>query len=409
MMISKSENLKIIKSRHRLAVICLLCIIFAIEMTNQTIGFDAKRIVSNSTGLGNYSRTLVGDLHREAPQIPMLLYALDRGSLQLRSQLQEDATLRFVFPDRPRLWVQRKLWRLRGIVDYLQRDGVTLYHGLTGELPFGLREAGIRQVVTVHDLIFLRHPKYYHRIDVQIYRKKFRWSMMAADRIIAISERTKQDIIELGGVDESRIDVVYQSCAPRFTVNAGAERLAEVSHTYSLPSCFVLSVGSIEERKNLELVVRALASLPSQVHLVAVGRPTKYEERLRDEALRIGVSQRIHLLHNVPNHDLQALYQMAQAFVYPSRYEGFGIPIIEAIHSGLPVVAATGSCLEEAGGPDCLYVSPDDHQAMARAITLLLSEGKESERIGRSREYVGRFSNANTARQVLQVYEKALL
>ena len=111
----------------------------------------------------------------------------------------------------------------------------------------------------------------------------------------------------------------------------------------------------------------------------------------------------------MPDADLQALYQMAEVFVYPSRYEGFGIPIIEAIHSGLPVVAATGSCLEEAGGPDCLYVDPDDAEALAAAVSQLLrgAEGRE-QRIQRSREYVRRFEGCDVAGQVMDVYRRVL-
>jgi glycosyltransferase involved in cell wall biosynthesis len=184
---------------------------------------------------------------------------------------------------------------------------------------------------------------------------------------------------------------------------------AEVRNRYGLPQRFILSVGSIEERKNLLLAVRALHHLPEDIHLVAVGKSTKYAESIINEARREGLVGRVHLLHGVPDADLQALYHEAEVFVYPSRYEGFGIPIIEAIHSGLPVVAATGSCLEEAGGPDCLYVSPDDSEELAAAVSQLLKgrEGREL-RISRSRDYVRRFEGSNVASQVLDVYRRVL-
>ena len=117
-----------------------------------------------------------------------------------------------------------------------------------------------------------------------------------------------------------------------------------------------------------------------------------------------GLQHRVCFLHGVPNEDLPSVYQQAEAFVYPSRYEGFGIPIIEAIQSGLPVVAATGSCLEEAGGPDCLYVHPDDAKGMAKAILSAIKERKE--RVERSREYIRRFENQNVAQQVLKEYSR---
>lgn len=374
-----------------------------------TIGFDAKRVVRNATGLGNYGRTLVNDLAGVIPSDWQLrLYAPDSGRESLRSQVTASQQLQFVYPTHRPLKIQRALWRVSGIVGDLQREGVQLYHGLTGELPRGIRQAGIRTVVTIHDLIFLRHPEYYHWLDARIYAWKFRVACREADRIIAISERTKQDVMELGGVSADRIDVIYQSCSPRFTAEVSPQQMADVSSRYQLPQRFMLSVGTIEPRKNIQLAVHSLRYLPEDLHLVAVGRPTVYSKQVQ-KAASSALAGRIHFLHGVPDSDLQALYRMAEVFVYPSRYEGFGIPVIEAIHSGLPVVAATGSCLEEAGGPDCLYVSPDDASAMAAAVGQLLkgTPGRE-QRIQRSRDYVRRFEGADVAGQVLNVYRRLL-
>ena len=374
------------------------------------IGFDAKRIVRNTTGLGNYCRTLVNDLTRIVPDDWQLrLYAPDAGRDDLRCQVEGLQHVQMAYPEGRPMKIQRSLWRIGPITRDLQRDGVSLYHGLTGELPSGIRRKGIRTVVTIHDLIFLRHPEYYHWLDTKIYAWKFRTACREANRIIAISERTKQDIVELGGVSPDRIDVIYQSCSPRFSAEVSPQLTAEVRGRYALPSRFILSVGSIEERKNIGLAVRALHRLPEDIHLVAVGKTTKYAEKIAVEARREGLEGRVHLLHGVPDADLQALYHEAEVFVYPSRYEGFGIPIIEAIHSGLPVVGATGSCLEEAGGPDCLYVSPDDPEALAAAVSQLLkgSEGRE-QHISRSRDYVRRFEGHNVAGQVLDVYRELL-
>ena len=374
------------------------------------IGFDAKRVVRNGTGLGNYGRTLVNDLARVAPDDWQLrLYAPDAGRDDLRRQVTEAERLSFVYPQHRPLKLQRSLWRIGSIVDDLQRDGVSLYHGLTGELPQGLQQAGICSVVTIHDLIFMRHPEYYHWIDRKIYEWKFRVACREADRVIAISQRTKEDVMELGGVSADRIDVIYQSCSPRFAETVSQKQMETVRSRYGLSERFILSVGSIEERKNILLAVEALHHLPQNVHLVAVGRQTGYSRKVLKIAEERGLASRVHFLHGVPDADLQSLYQMAEVFVYPSRYEGFGIPIIEAIHSGLPVVAATGSCLEEAGGPDCLYVDPDDAEALAVAVSQLLrgAEGRE-QRIQRSREYVRRFEGCDVAGQVMDVYRRVL-
>ena len=172
---------------------------------------------------------------------------------------------------------------------------------------------------------------------------------------------------------------------------------------------YILSVGSIEERKNILLAVKALHWLPEDVGLVIVGRPTKYTDVVRRFTSDNGLEARVQILHGVSDAELPALYAGAEAFVYPSRYEGFGIPIIEAISCGLPVVACTGSCLEEAGGPDSLYVSPDDAEAMAAALRQVLrgAEGRE-QRILRSREYIRRFEGRDVAGQVVELYRSLL-
>ena len=366
------------------------------------IGFDAKRIVRNGTGLGSYGRTLVNDL----AQYPLRLnlYAPDKGRDDLRTQIVERDNIAFVYPTSRHF---KSYWRSRGIVADLKRDGIQLFHGLSGELPFGIRKSGIKSVVTIHDLIFLRHPEFYNPIDVQIYKWKFRQTIKEADYIIAISECTKRDILEYGGnlVSEDKITLIYQSCSPRFNTSQNYK----TSNLNSKLGCYVLSVGSIEPRKNTMLALKALHHLPDDISLVLVGRHTAYTDKLIQYAKANGLEHRLHILHGVPDTDLPALYAGAECFVYPSVYEGFGIPIIEAISCGLPVVACTGSCLEEAGGPDSLYVAPNDAIGMANAIRRSLKGADDrEERIQRSMDYIRRFSGTDVAGQVVDVYKRVL-
>lgn len=366
------------------------------------IGFDAKRIVRNGTGLGSYGRTLVNDL----AQYPLRLnlYAPDKGRDDLRTQIVERDNIAFVYPTSRHF---KSYWRSRGIVADLKRDGIQLFHGLSGELPFGIRKSGIKSVVTIHDLIFLRHPEFYNPIDVQIYKWKFRQTIKEADYIIAISECTKRDILEYGGnlVSEDKITLIYQSCSPRFNTSQNYK----TSNLNSKLGCYVLSVGSIEPRKNTMLALKALHHLPDDISLVLVGRHTAYTDKLIQYARANGLEHRLHILHGVPDTDLPALYAGAECFVYPSVYEGFGIPIIEAISCGLPVVACTGSCLEEAGGPDSLYVAPNDAIGMANAIRRSLKGADDrEERIQRSMDYIRRFSGTDVAGQVVDVYKRVL-
>lgn len=369
------------------------------------IGLDAKRIVRNGTGLGSYGRNLANALAAIAPaDLQLRLYAPDAGRDDLRCQVAEGDHLSYVYPRHA--WC-KSLWRSHGIVNDLRRDGVDLFHGLSGELPIGIHASGIRSVVTIHDLIFMRHPEYYHWADAQIYAWKFRRTIAEADRIIAISECTKRDIMYYGHVPQERIEVIYQSCSTHFKARESEARLQDVHARYLLPGRYIIHVGTVERRKNILLAVKALAHVDSDVSMVIVGRQTPYADEVKAYAEAHGLAKRVRWLTGVPNADLPSLYQMAEACVYPSRYEGFGVPIIEAIQSGLPVVACTGSCLEEAGGPDCFYVAPDDDQAMAQAITQVLAgaPGRE-ERIARSQAYIARFEGTNVGAQVLDVYRR---
>lgn len=381
-------------------------------MQKSNIGFDAKRIVRNATGLGSYSRTLVNDLAvAGADSLDLRLYAPDEGRDELRSQIVMRPNVHFCYPQSslaPRtshfIPFYKNYWRSRAIVNDLHRDRIHLFHGLSGELPRGLRESGIRSVVTIHDLIFLRHPEYYNWFDAKLYAWKFRQTLREADHIIAISQCTKRDIMQLGNVPEERISVIYQSFAPRFKSSPSSPR---GDGQQAAP--YILSVGTIEERKNVLLAVKALHYLPANLSLVLVGRATDYARQVRRYADHHGLGRRVIMRHDVSNDELPSLYAGAEAFVYPSRYEGFGIPIIEAISMGLPVVAATGSCLEEAGGPHSLYVSPDDPEALARALRQVLrgAPGRD-ERISQSRNYIRKFEGCDVARQVIGIYQQLL-
>ena len=371
------------------------------------IGYDAKRIVRNGTGLGNYGRTLVNDIAQYDRAMDLRLYAPDKGRDELRGQVVAQDNITFCYPHDASLPFSKAWWRTKGILKDLTRDGIQIYHGLSGELPFGISQTSIRSVVTIHDLIFLRHPEFYHWLDTKIYTWKFLQTIKEADHIIAISECTKRDIMEFGDVDEEQITVIYQSCAPRFKKEE--VRVHKRDGSFCVKNRYILSVGSIEERKNILLAVKALPYLPDDLQLIVVGRHTKYTDVVNDYVQKHGLEQRVKILHGVKDEELPNLYAGAEAFVYPSLYEGFGIPIIEAISTGLPVVACTGSCLEEAGGPDNLSVAPDDAEGMANAIRQSLrgAEGRE-ERILRSQAYIRRFDGRDVAQKVIDLYRHLL-
>ncbi len=374
------------------------------------VGFDAKRANANNTGLGNYSRFVISALAEYAADNIYELYVPKRKKNREYDDLFVDFPALTEQLPSSSLW--RKLsavWRTLTIKGDLERRGVEIFHGLSNEIPLGLGGSSVRSVVTIHDLIFLRYPSFYKPIDRWIYNLKFKYACLHSDHIIAVSERTKLDIVELYSVDPERISVIYQGCAPHFSKEFSAERRAEVRAKYSLPERYILNVGTLEERKNLMLCVKALEHLPEEIKLVAVGRATPYSEEVMRYAESKGLTHRILLLHNCVYADLPVVYKEAEVFIYPSLYEGFGIPIIEALSGGIPVVAATGSCLEEAGGDAAAYVATDDAEGCAAAVRRFIDDREyREEAIARGRNYVKRFSKERIAGEIEELYRVIL-
>jgi glycosyltransferase involved in cell wall biosynthesis len=303
----------------------------------------------------------------------------------------------------------KPLWRTKGIVKNLKQDGIELYHGLSHELPIGISSSGVKSVLTVHDVIFMRYPQYFGWINRFIYKAKLQYACKAADQIIAISENTKADLVELLKVDPAKIAVIYQGCDPAFKLYQSDAQRALIRKKYNLPKRYLLTVGTIEERKNLLLVVKSLLHAKSSIPLIVVGKPTKYTEDVKAFIDTHNLNSRVVFLHDVTFDELPALYQLATVFVYPSRYEGFGIPILEALNSGTPVIAATGSCLEEAGGPHSLYVNPDDEQELAQKINRVWNTpALRQQMITKGFDYARNFEDEKLASQLLNLYQNTL-
>lgn len=374
------------------------------------IGFDGKRAVQNFTGLGNYSRYVVEALCKYAGNNKYMLYAPKERKNERLELLQQEfkECLSLHYPKKS-IWKKlNSLWRIWGVPANLRNDGVTLFHGLSNELPLNIKKAGIPSIVTVHDLIFLRLPYCYRLIDRLIYNYKFRKACQNADHIIAVSECTKRDIIEFYNIPAEKISVIYQGCSTIFAQTADDAQKQEVCKRHNLPQEFILSVGSIEKRKNTMLAVKALAQLPTNLHLVLIGKWTPYVEELKAVAKQSGVENRLHIIHKASSADLPAIYQSATVFAYPSVYEGFGIPILEALYSRVPVVAAKGSCLEEAGGKYSLYVDKDDEKGMAEAIKQAMMPERRAKMINEGYKWAQKFTMQQMAQETIECYKKVI-
>jgi len=359
------------------------------------IGFDAKRVFNNFTGLGNYSRFVIDGLLEHYPENQYLLYT---PKIRQHPEVKKYLGLDIRQPEKgtPGAW-----WRTFSIANDIREDKLDVYHGLSNELPLR-KPPGLKTVLTVHDLIFLRFPEYYGVVDVSIYKWKLKRACESADVIVAVSRQTANDLKDFLGVDESKLCVVYQGCHPQFYGKVSTEA---VTKKYALPGKFILYVGTIEKRKNAGVIIRALAQMTDKVPLVIVGRATKYKAELEALIERHGLSSQVIFIHDAAFADLPAIYQAASLFVYPSVFEGFGIPIVEAIASGVPVITSNGSCFSEAGGPDCIYINPSNHEELADAMTMVLDNSNlRATMTDASRKYIERFAPAVIAAELMKIY-----
>jgi glycosyltransferase involved in cell wall biosynthesis len=372
------------------------------------VGFEAKRFFTNFTGLGNYSRFVVSALSEFAPAGRYTLY-----SPKIKSHPEYDSIL-----SRENVEVEGpaglykalpSLWRSYGVSNAASVRDLDVFHGLSQELPTGL-PSKVKKVVTVHDLIFLRYPRFYNPVDVAIYRAKVKSACRRADKIIAISEQTADDLYAFLQTDKNKISVVYQGSHPNFKHEVAWQQKQVIRKKYNLPENFILNVGTIEDRKNVALLVKALSILPKELRrkVVIVGRPTKYKEMVVKTANECGVADQIVFIHNVSFVDLPAIYQSADVFVYPSKFEGFGIPLIEAIESKVPVISSTGSCFKEAAGPASLYGDPSDSASLAQHLQAVLTNSTlRNEMITASSTYIRKFEPQVIAQDLIRTYSTA--
>lgn len=334
------------------------------------IVFDAKRYFHNSRGLGNYSRDVVRLIREYAPDWSVVL--MDKSGLS-RS--------------------------------FMNIPPCDIYHGLSGELPFTVGRSQARSVVTMHDAIFIRYPELYSPTYRWLFTQKVRFACKAADTIIAISEQTKRDMIEFFHADESKIRVVYQGCSNIFRQPVSAEQIAEAKKKYDLPQNYLLDVGAIEPRKNLKKLIQAMAAAKIDLPLVAVGGHSKYADEAAVLAQQSGVT--LLLRHGVTFADFPAIYKGAEVLCYPSIFEGFGIPILEAMCVGTPVLTSTGSCFAETGGEAALYANPLDIEEIGAQLNRILTNNHlRQEMVAKGAVQANRFTDEQVAKNLIHVLQE---
>ncbi len=365
------------------------------------IGYDAKRIFHNSTGLGNYGRDIVRILNEYSIIEEFFLFNTKKSTLETSLSL-EKATIVY-----PKGWFWKlfpSVWRLIGQWKQIKTVGLDGFHGLSGEIPIHFKKNKVPKIVTIHDLIFLSHPNFYNVWDRIIYKLKFKYAVSTADHIVAISEQTKKDISKFLKVDPGKITVIYQGCNTAYKKDYSTEQKEQVRKKYALPEAYVLNVGTLQERKNALSLLKAIEGTP--YHVVLVGNEKKYAKKIYSYIRTKRLEHQVTFIKNVDVAELAMIYQMATVFCYPSICEGFGIPIIEALYSKIPVVVTSNGCFPEAAGPDSIYIDPNNPMEIKNELERLFKNPRERTEIAaKGYAYVQRFSDENVAKNLLALYQ----
>jgi glycosyltransferase involved in cell wall biosynthesis len=374
------------------------------------LGFDGKRATQNFRGLGNYSRGIIEGLLQYSNE-EIFLYTPPVKDERAHRWLKENANSKLLIKE-PKGTVGKitpALWRSFLITNDLKKDQLDIFHGLSHEIPVDVNKAVKKSVVTMHDLIFMRYPEFFPLIDRMTYKQKFTYACKHADMVIAICEQTKRDLIEFLGVDEKKIVVHYQSCDPFFYDIREFHEQKKLMEKYQFERPFILNVGAFEERKNQLRLIEVFARISHKIEqdLVLIGNGKKYLEECKKKVEELKLKDRIHFLSNIPFTELPLFYQAADLFCFPSHFEGFGLPIVEALFSKTPVITSHGSCFPESAGPSSVYIDPLSIQDIADKITVVLSDVNLQENmIEKGHAFVQKFHRKNVTEKLLECYER---
>ena len=339
------------------------------------IAIDARKL--SDFGIGTYIRNLIASLGELDQENRYVLFVGQQGIQEL-PDLPEN--FRAVVERSPSYSVRELValsWRLF-------RLRLDLYHSTHYVLP---AVVPCRAVVTIHDIIHLLYPEFLPSALAFFYAQRMiRRSLSRGDRIIAVSQNTKTDLMDYFKVDGRKIRVVYSGVTDRYRQRLAAAEIAARQEEFGINRPYLLFVGNPKPHKNLDNVVKAYARAREiyefDADLVCVGDREGMEFKIRQRAEQMGLTDRIRLVGHVPEEALPALYQGATLFVFPTLYEGFGLPVGEAMACGVPVISTTGGALPEVVGDAGLLVPPAHPKALANAIRDLLNNPTRAKELG---------------------------
>ncbi len=375
------------------------------------VGFDAKRFYWNQTGLGNHSRSTIQGLARWGQgQIALNLFA-SRANPEV---LAQDPFAHQYTLISPQSALTKPAWREWGMTRDIRASEMDIYHGLSAELPVGIRNTQAKSIVTIHDLIAIRAPEQFPAFDSWIYRKKLFSAVKRADWVLTTSEATRADLLNYAAIDASRVIPLYQSPAPAFFEALTPGEIQIIRNQYQLPSEYIIQVGSVIERKRLRATLKMLA-LPHvrkiAPPLVVIGSlNSEYARQAQADVQSFGLQGRVIFKNDIQSSDLPAITQGAKLALYPSVYEGFGIPIVEAMLSRVPVIASPFTCSPEVLGPGGAIVDPDQTEAYAQVFLNALENEMQRAKWSEAGSAFARerYSPEALACQLIHIYKTAL-
>ncbi len=385
------------------------------------IAFDALPLMSQKTGIGYYTEHLVGELVNIAPDndyylcdvlAGQKLYTMARlksWPSRVRGDFAGIAGIPFPFKTLSRLLLhaRKKITRQTSNVEDCDIFIGTNYRAVFGD--------SFKTVVVIHDMAYRYFPETIEPASLEYLQQGLPAAAAKAHAILTISEATKRDIIRLLGIPGEKIRVIYLGVGESFRPVTDQARLREVRKRYGLPPAFMFFVGTVQPRKNITGLIDACAALwkrrgvGADCDLVIAGGKGWKSEGLRRHITASGFEHRIHFTGYVDEADLPALYSLASVFVFPSLYEGFGLPVLEAMACGTPVVAANNSSIPEIAGDGAVLVDSRSAEAIAGGIERVLSDHAVRRRcIERGRERVQLFSWEHCARETLDVLREVM-
>lgn len=301
--------------------------------------------------------------------------------------------------------LSRILWEQFYLGKEITAHNIDVFHGTSFVLPF-LKSC--KYVMTIYDLSYLTHPESFTFINKLYFKFFLHPSIYLADKIIAISQATKQDIMKYFRIPEHKIEVIYGALSPSITRVTDESTLQHIKQKYQLPNKFILFVGLISPRKNLERCIKAFANTHKETghHFVVVGKKGWLYQSVFDLVDKLHLKDKIIFTDYVPDNELTAFYTLADTFIFPSLYEGFGLPILEAMTCGCPVITSNISSMPEVAGNAALLVNPYSVKEIADAI-LALHNNKElrTQLITKGHKRTTAFTWEENARKTLAVYE----